>query len=49
MGKLIDDLLLFSRMGRNELVKIVIDNNEIADEIIKAIDRKINGNIDRTV
>ena len=33
MGQLIDDLLNFSRMGRQELIKVPINNNNIVAEI----------------
>jgi light-regulated signal transduction histidine kinase (bacteriophytochrome) len=38
MGQLIDDLLMFSRMGRNELVKVKIDTSAMVSDIIKSVD-----------
>ena len=34
MAQLIDDLLTFSRMGKQEMVKIVVDINELVKEIV---------------
>ncbi|MEO5681716.1 MAG: PAS domain S-box protein [Chitinophagaceae bacterium] len=42
MGHLIDDLLTFSRTGRQDMVKTVIDSNLLVNDIIDSI--KINGN-----
>lgn len=42
MGLLIDDLLSFSRMGRQELMKSNLDSNKIVGEIIT--DLGLNGN-----
>ena len=33
MGQLIDDLLNFSRMGRHELIKTLINNNNLVAAI----------------
>ena len=46
MGQLIDDLLVFSRMGRTELKRNVVDLNELVEETISALrceaaDRKV--------
>lgn len=40
MGQLIDDLLTFSRMGRQEIVASKVDNNEIVKEVIDDLDKK---------
>ncbi len=40
MGQLIDDLLAFSRMGRQDIVKTTIDTNAILKEIIRDLDTK---------
>lgn len=40
MGQLIDDLLTFSRMGRQEVVKTNIETNEMIKEIITEIDKR---------
>ncbi len=50
MGKLIDDLLSFSRMGRNEFSRSMVDLNILVQEIIQEYepetrDRKIKWNI----
>lgn len=42
MGKLIDDLLSFSRIGRNELKKQTFDLNEVIDEIINEYTPSLN-------
>ena len=43
MGNLIDDLLLFSRMGRQHIEKSTIDNNEMAGYIIEELEQKAAG------
>lgn len=42
MGKLIDDLLAFSRMGRHDLVKTTIDTNELIGEIKMSMEQMEN-------
>lgn len=42
MGQLIDDLLTFSRMGRQEVLKTYINTGEMVDEIISETERKEN-------
>ena len=43
MGVLIDDLLLFSRMSRRDIVKNPIDTNSMVKEIVSDLDQKISG------
>lgn len=50
MGKLVDDLLQFSRTGRQELHKTTFNMNDLVDEVVQNIkneyvDRKVNWNI----
>lgn len=42
MGQLIDDLLTFSRMGRQEVLKTYINTGKMVDEIISETERKEN-------
>ena len=40
MGNLIDDLLAFSKMGRHQLVKTIVDTSQLINEICTGIDKK---------
>ena len=40
MGNLIDDLLTFSRMGRNDIIKGNVDNDGLVSEVIHSLDIK---------
>ncbi len=40
MGQLIDDLLTFSRMGRQHILSTDVNNNELVSEIIGEMDKK---------
>jgi signal transduction histidine kinase len=42
MGDLIDDLLNFSRLARNDIVKTHINSNEMVREVINGLDAKNN-------
>ncbi|MBL7703283.1 MAG: PAS domain S-box protein [Ferruginibacter sp.] len=42
MGQLIDDLLTFSRMGRQEVLKTSINTHKMVKETVEEIDRKEN-------
>jgi signal transduction histidine kinase len=43
MGRLIDDLLVFSRMGRAELRQTTVDFNALAEETIDGLKADLNG------
>jgi len=43
MGALIDDLLSFSRMGRNEMFKSQVDLDELVREVIQELKRETEG------
>jgi len=50
MGALIDDLLVFSRMGRSEMRRSLVDSRALVDEVISSLqeemrDRRINWKI----
>jgi light-regulated signal transduction histidine kinase (bacteriophytochrome) len=50
MGQLIDDLLSFSRIGKQELIKVTLEMNSLVkgvldDQLSKNPDRKINVNV----
>jgi len=47
MGKLIDDLLLFSKMSRTELRQSKIDPNPLLDEAIKSAEAEVNDRVIR--
>ena len=42
MGTLIDDLLAFSRLGRKEVEKSLIDMNKLADSVVREVNQTIN-------
>jgi PAS domain S-box-containing protein len=44
MGNLIDDLLTFSRMGRHEIAKIIIDTNMMVEQVILELQQKTGFN-----
>jgi light-regulated signal transduction histidine kinase (bacteriophytochrome) len=41
MGKLIDDLLAFFRMGRKDLVKVIVNTSQLVASVIKEIETYI--------
>ena len=43
MGRLIDELLVFSRMSRIELQETVVDTNQIVEETIASLKSEIDG------
>ncbi|HMK05380.1 MAG TPA: ATP-binding protein, partial [Ferruginibacter sp.] len=45
MGNLIDDLLTFSRMGRNDIVKTTINTRDMVNEVISGIPKNKEGKI----
>lgn len=42
MGTLIDDLLAFSRLGRKEVEKSLIDMNRLTDNVVREVNQAIN-------
>lgn len=42
MGKLIDDLLSFSRLGRKKLQKTVVDMNILTDDVLAEIEKNMS-------
>jgi signal transduction histidine kinase len=43
MGQLIDDLLIFSRMGREEIQKTIVDTNQLVESTIASLQRETEG------
>lgn len=43
MGRLIDDLLVFSRMGRNEMQKTVVDMGRMVNDVINEMKPDVQG------
>jgi light-regulated signal transduction histidine kinase (bacteriophytochrome) len=49
MGHLVDDLLTFFRMSRNDIIKTSIDNNKMVHEVIENTDINKSSKIEWTV